>query len=142
MKRIKALTILAASLASVLSATAQTPRPMPDPGNVKLADLHWRDMCIYPDPLTKTYYMVGPGWRGVRLYTSKDLLNWFGPQLIYTAPKDVWGDIPIVSIWAPELHAYRGKYYLFLTFDTKNKFQEQWRETPAGVNPTGNWGTM
>jgi arabinan endo-1,5-alpha-L-arabinosidase len=101
---------------------------MKPPATVKLAEMHWRDICIYPDPITKTYYMVGPGWRGVRLYTSKDLVNWYGPKLIYDAPKDIWGDIPIVSIWAPELHEYKGKYYLFLTFDTNNKLQEQWRE--------------
>jgi arabinan endo-1,5-alpha-L-arabinosidase len=120
---------------------------MPAPANLKLADLHWRDMCIYPDPVAKTYYMVGPGRRGVRCYISKDLLNWYGPQVIYDAPADVWGDIPIVSIWAPELHAYKGKYYLFLTFDTKNMFQEQWRgwyprvtrgsQVLAGDSPTG-----
>ncbi|MCX6237304.1 MAG: glycoside hydrolase family 43 protein [Bacteroidia bacterium] len=111
---------------SIQSGAKAQPQMKP-PANVKLADIHWRDMCVYPDLVTKTYYMVGPGWRGVRLYTSKDLLNWFGPQLIYDAPKDVWGNIPIMSIWAPELHAYKGKYYLFLTFDTQNKFQEQWR---------------
>jgi len=95
---------------------------------VKLADMHWRDMCIYPDPTSKTYYIVGPGWRGVKCYSSKDLLNWKGPITIYDAPKDIWGEIPIVSIWAPELHAYKGKYYLFLTFDTQHKFSEQWRD--------------
>lgn len=109
-----------------LGAKAQPQRQMSAPANVRLADIRWRDMCIYPDPVTKTYYMVGPGWRGVRLYTSKDLLNWYGPQLIYDAPADVWGEVPIVSIWAPELHAYKGKYYLFLTFDTRNKLCEQW----------------
>jgi arabinan endo-1,5-alpha-L-arabinosidase len=46
--------------------------------------------------------------------------------MIYTAPQDVWGEIPIISIWAPEMHIYKGKYYLFLTFDTRNKFGEQW----------------
>jgi beta-xylosidase len=83
-------------------------------------------MCILPDQKTKTYYMVGPGGRGVGCYTSKDLLNWYGPTIIYTAPQDVWGEIPIVSIWAPELHFFKGKYYLFLTFDTRNKLCEQW----------------
>jgi arabinan endo-1,5-alpha-L-arabinosidase len=98
---------------------------IPAAANIKLAAIHWRDMCIYPDPLTKTYYMVGPGGRGVRLYTSKDLLNWFGPKQIYEAPGDVWGKIPVINIWAPELHAYKGKYYLFLTFNTQNKLPEQ-----------------
>ena len=113
-------------LASPSVSKAQS--QLPAPAVIKLADIHWRDMCIFPDPLTKTYYMVGPGRRGVKLYTSKDLLTWYGPQQIYEAPADVWGNIPIKSIWAPELHAYKGKYYLFLTFDTQNKFQEQWRE--------------
>jgi beta-xylosidase len=96
------------------------------PANIKLADMHWRDMCILPDLRTKTYYMVGPGGRGVGCYTSKDLLNWHGPLRIYEAPQDVWGEIQIVSIWAPEMHIYRDKYYIFLTFDTHNKFCEQW----------------
>jgi beta-xylosidase len=86
-----------------------------------------RDVCIRPDPSTKTYYMIGPAWKGVRAYTSKDLLHWEGPQMIYQIPPGVWGDIEIVSIWAPEMHIYKGKYYLFLTFDTRNKLCEQWR---------------
>jgi len=93
----------------------------------KLADIRMRDVCILPDQASKTYYMVGPARRGVRAYTSKDLVTWQGPQIIFSAPQDIWGKIPIVSIWAPELHSYKGKYYLFLTFDTRNKFPEQWR---------------
>ena len=81
-------------------------------GKVNLDSLRWRDMCIIPDPSTKTYYMVGTGGRSVRSYSSKDLITWEGPKIIYTAPPDVWGDIPIVSIWAPEMHIYKGKYYL------------------------------
>ena len=103
----------------------QTKRPN-QTGIINLDSLQWRDMCVLPDPASKTYYMVGPGGRNVRCYTSKDLKNWEGPKMIYTAPQDVWGDIPIVSIWAPEMHFYKGKYYLFLTFDTRNKLCEQW----------------
>lgn len=96
--------------------------------NVKLADILMRDPCILPDPASKTYYMIGSA-RGnrVRAYTSKDLATWQGPQTIFTAPPDIWGQIPIFGIWAPELHAYQGKYYLFLTFNTRNEFPEQWR---------------
>lgn len=97
-------------------------------GVVNLDSLRWRDMCIVADKSTKTYYIVGPGGRSVRSYSSKDLINWEGPKMIYTAPADVWGNIPIVSIWAPEMHIYKGKYYLFLTFDTRNKLCEQWPE--------------
>jgi beta-xylosidase len=90
-----------------------------------------RDVCVLADKTTQTYYMVGPGRFGgrphVRLYASKDLVFWQGPQTIFTVTDDLWGDIRVVGIWAPELHAYNGKYYLFLTFDTRNRFAEQWR---------------
>jgi len=84
-------------------------------------------MCVLADPVSKTYYIVGPGRRGVREYSSKDLIHWTGPEQIYTASDSVWGNIQVISIWAPEMHYYKGKYYLFLTFDTRNKFSEQWR---------------
>jgi len=106
---------------------AQNQRTVPQVGIYKLSEIRWRDVCILPDQASKTYYIVGPGGRSVKAYTSKDLINWTGPLIIYTAPQDVWGEIPIVSIWAPELHFYKGKYYLFQTFDTRNKLAEQWR---------------
>jgi GH43 family beta-xylosidase len=87
-----------------------------------------RDVCILPDPATETYYMIGPGGRSVRQYTSKDLVTWEGPQTIYQVADDAWGVIPIVGIWAPEMHKYQDKFYLFLTFDTRNRFPEQWRD--------------
>jgi beta-xylosidase len=102
---------------------------MPQDSNeiVHLSKIRMRDVCILPDAASETYYMIGPGWNSVRAYTSKDLKTWQGPKTIFRTPEDIWGDVRIVGIWAPELHAYKGKYYLFLTFDTRNKFQEQWR---------------
>ena len=116
-------------LALVLSrvATVEAQPASQRTNSIKLADIRMRDVCILPDQASKTYYMVGPAGRGVRAYTSKDLATWQGPQMIFRAPNDIWGDIPIVSIWAPELHAYKGKYYLFLTFDTRHLLPEQWR---------------
>ena len=110
-------------------AEQQAP-PITQPKPIKLADIRMRDVCILPDQASKTYYMVGPAGpgAGVRAYTSKDLSSWQGPQKIFTAPRDMWGDIPVVSVWAPELHLYKGKYYLFLTFDTRNLLPEQWRD--------------
>ncbi|MCJ7447678.1 MAG: glycoside hydrolase family 43 protein [Bacteroidales bacterium] len=125
MKRILPLILLIIGLSIHYESKAQF-RMQSEPKDIKLADIRWRDMCILPDPGTKTYYMVGPGGRGVGCYTSKDLRNWYGPTRIYNAPQDVWGEMPIVSIWAPEMHNYKGKYYLFLTFDTRNKLCEQW----------------
>lgn len=117
----------AAAFCLAASAWAQPAFTQQPSGPITLGKIRMRDVCILPDQKTKTYYMVGPTGRAVRAYTSKDLLNWTGPEIVFRAPGDIWGDIPIVSIWAPEMHAYNGKYYLFLTFDTRNKFPEQWR---------------
>lgn len=41
---------------------------------------------------------------------------------------EMWSeDVNINSIWAPEIHAYQGKYYLFATFSSTTQFLEQWR---------------
>ena len=113
---------------------AQTPLPVVE--NAKLPELHMRDVCILADEKTKTYYAVsstfvpvkdGRGQPAVQAYTSRDLINWSGPRIIFQTPPEFWGAINIRGIWAPELHAYKGKYYLFLTFDTDSQFAEQWR---------------
>ena len=110
------------------------PRPEPAPkfGTVRRAELRARDACIYPDPATQTYTMYfsagqkGPNRRpAVVAYTSQDLEHWTGPTVVFETPADWWADR---GIWAPEMHAYRGKYYLFLTFDSSHKFPEQWRD--------------
>ncbi|MBN2310740.1 MAG: family 43 glycosylhydrolase [Candidatus Hydrogenedentes bacterium] len=126
--------LVCASLSSVAPAATPAAAPMPRRGMMQdsdettpLSQIRMRDVCILPDPVSKTYYMIGPGGRSVRQYTSKDLATWQGPHTIFTPPQDVWGDIPVGGIWAPELHAYKGRYYLFLTFDTRNRFPEQWR---------------
>ncbi len=98
------------------------------PAEVQLKDMKWRDVCILADDQSGYYYMVGPGGKSVYCYRSRDLLNWEDGRPIFTIPENFWGDMDIVSIWAPELHHYKGKYYLFLTFDTRNMFREQWRD--------------
>ncbi len=121
--------LLIAALLSTLPAWSQPRRDMiSDSDEIRhLSTIRMRDVCILPDPATETYYMVGPGRNSVRVYTSKDLTMWQGPKTIFRTPEDIWGDIRVIGIWAPELHKYKGKYYLFLTFDTRNKFPEQWR---------------
>jgi len=64
----------------------------------------------------------------VRVLTSRDLVVWEGPHTIFQTPPDLWPGVPIRGIWAPEMHHYRGRYYLFLTFDTNTLLPEQWRD--------------
>lgn len=136
MKRLLILLIL---FLGVTAANSQvSPRPTPAQfGKRSLSDVRLRDVCILADEKTRTYYAVAatrapdkPGFRnaGVQAYTSKNLVSWEGPIVIFQAPDDLWGDVAIKSVWAPELHAYKGKYYLFLTFDTDSKLAEQWRD--------------
>ena len=105
--------------------------PMPAPRDVKLADERVRDPCVWVDGATQTYYLVSAGRRGpngrrtVVQYQSKDLQTWNGPRVIFEIPEDFWTQR---GIWAPELHAYQGKFYLFLTFDSDQKLPEQWRD--------------
>ncbi|MDR1012183.1 MAG: glycoside hydrolase family 43 protein [Opitutaceae bacterium] len=102
------------------------------PETVRLADVRLRDCCVLADAKTQTYYLVsstgrrGPDKRpAVVQYTSKDLVNWTGPRVVFEIPEGFWAQ---KGIWAPELHAYHGKYYLFLTFDTDTALCEQWRD--------------
>lgn len=78
------------------------------------------------------YYLVtASGYRGpngrsaVVAFTSKDLNVWEGPRVIFEVPADFWAQR---GIWAPELHSYRDKFYLFLTFNTDDLLPEQWRD--------------
>ena len=116
------------SLVSSLPAQQVMPEPTPA---VRLDKIRLRDSFVFADETTKTYQLVsstnrrGPNGRpAVISYTSHDLQTWEGPRVIFEIPQDFWAQR---GIWAPELHAYRGKYYLFLTFDTDDRFPEQWR---------------
>jgi arabinan endo-1,5-alpha-L-arabinosidase len=101
----------------------------PFSSNVKLADVRMRDACVLVDEASQQYVIIASArGAGVRAYTSKDLKTWEGPRLIFQAGPKFWGDIEVTGVWAPEMHVYQGKYYLFLTFDTKHAFPEQWRD--------------
>jgi arabinan endo-1,5-alpha-L-arabinosidase len=132
------LILFALVLLPALDATAQV-QPVnraQNPGKVRLADVRMRDVFILADETSRTYYAVsstfvpsteGRGRPAVRAYTSKDLVTWEGPHVIFQTPTGFWGDANIRGIWAPELHSYKGKYYLIATFDTDSKLSEQWR---------------
>lgn len=127
MNRVKIALILSGLLLSatpLLPGDGQTGRDSDK--TIHLSDLRIRDVCILPDAATRTYYMVGPGWNSVRVYTSTDLETWRGPRTVFKTPENIWGDIRVVGIWAPEMHKYKDKYYLFLTFDTRHPLVEQW----------------
>ncbi|HCU29699.1 MAG TPA: glycoside hydrolase, partial [Sphaerochaeta sp.] len=40
-------------------------------------------------------------------------VHWEGPFVIFTPPAGFWGTN---NFWAPEVHLYQDKYYLFASF--------------------------
>ncbi|MFB9274353.1 glycoside hydrolase family 43 protein [Cohnella cellulosilytica] len=67
------------------------------------------------------YYLYGSTdpdiWKskgiGFDVYRSRDLEEWEGPYPAFRPDADFWSD---KNYWAPEVHAYQGKYYMFATF--------------------------
>lgn len=54
---------------------------------------------------------------GVDVYTSADLENWSEPQECFNSDKY---NLNREVNWAPEVHKYKGKYYMFITFTMEN----------------------
>jgi beta-xylosidase len=100
-----------------------------------IGDIHIRDPFILTDTQKGIYYMYTSlsqtsfefdSHGGVVIYKSKDLKTWEGPVQVFSVPEDNW----ITGIvWAPEVHKYNGRYYLFATLNTSlewKKRQEGW----------------
>ncbi|HSI84365.1 MAG: glycoside hydrolase family 43 protein [Candidatus Methylacidiphilales bacterium] len=51
-------------------------------------------------------------------FSSTDLQNWDGPFRIFTRPPDFWADH---NFWAPEVHQYQGRWYMFASFKALDK---------------------
>ena len=88
---------------------------------MKLSDIHIRDPFVLPVPSEGRYYLYGTmgqyTWSdtavGFDCYTSADLQTWEGPFPVFRPPAGFWADR---SFWAPEVHAYPGRYYMFASF--------------------------
>lgn len=101
-----------------------------------LSQTRLRDPFILPDEATGTYYLItslmrapGATGHGVCALTSQDLETWKGPYPIFEIGPDFWAQ---GSIWAPEMHRYRGRYYLFATMNSPERLtDEPWPDWPA-----------
>lgn len=127
-------------------ARAQTPQQALAPKKgLSLAEVPLHDPYILADTASRTYYLytsasprvVGRRIAGTVTYRSKDLLAWEGPFLVFECPPDAWA-APDESAWAPEVHAYKGKYYLFTTLHNSKRPLP----TPIPSQPNIMRGTM
>ena len=85
---------------------------------MKATEINIRDPFVLAED--GTYYLYGTRgetcWMegtGFDCYVSADLGNWEGPIEVFHKPEGFWADR---NCWAPEVHRYRGSYYLFATF--------------------------
>jgi beta-xylosidase len=87
-------------------------------GAKRITDINIRDPFIYACEKNHTYYMYASntvdGLGGVEVYTSKDLVEWSDPVQVFTVQPT---NRLTGKVWAPEMHYYKGKYYLFLTLN-------------------------
>lgn len=100
-----------------------------------LDQINIRDPYILTDSVKRIYYMyrtadsVTPDGRvrgGVEVFTSRDLENWDGPHTVMRIPA---GNGLTGTVWAPEVHRYNGRYYLFATINSDivwKKRKEGW----------------
>ncbi len=97
---------------------------------IPLASIHVRDPFILPVEQERSYYLVASAGRSVTVRQSEDLTTWGEPKTVFTIPEGFWGG---EAIWAPEMHQYRGRYYLFATFMNQEPVGEQWTNWPPRV---------
>jgi len=157
--RLRAMTMICATIVSSGAAAqnaaqnaVQNAAPIqlysanPDPAapiawrsGLRLPDIPLRDPWILVDKATHSYLlytsasmaMTGRQRGGTFVYQSHDLRIWEGPSIAFLCPDDGWADAT-QKPWAPEVHAYRGKYYLFTTLHNPQKpmvVKEPYRKT-------------
>ena len=99
-----------------------------------------RDPFIYVDHERGRYYLYAScsnrlgeaGPQGIEVYTSCDLAHWDEPQRVFTPPSGFWGTR---DFWAPEMHEYGGRYYLFASFSGEGR--NRGTQISAADAPTG-----
>lgn len=94
---------------------------------LKTSTIRIRDPFVLPCAASKTYllYSVLPDKGegdpvGVQVYESDDLERWSQPQTIFTLPSE-----RVKWVWAPEIHYYQGRYYLFVTLTFHELLEEE-----------------
>lgn len=84
-------------------------------------DIQIRDPFVFPSEMEGVYYLFGTTdkdpWNkkgvGFDAYISNDLESFEGPFPVFRPSDEFWGSH---DFWAPEVHYYQNRYYLFATF--------------------------
>ena len=119
----KRLATIVLSCFTAIASVAQT-------GNIALKDIFIRDPYVLADPRSGRYYLYRSVRAGdgsvpkgaVEAFMSDDLENWSGPVRVFDVPDDNW---ITGRVWAPEVHYYKGKYYLFATLNSDIEWKKR-----------------
>lgn len=96
--------------------------------NLPLGDIQIRDPFVLALPDSGEYLLFGSTdkniWSGPATgfdcYRSPDLLRWEGPFPAFRPPAGFWSQ---EQHWAPEVHHFEGRYYMFATFAAPGRFR-------------------
>lgn len=85
-------------------------------------DFQIRDPFVLPHDGVYYLYESKPwyGGDGVFVRTSNDLETWTEKKRVLSIPAGV----KCTAVWAPEVHKYKGKYYLFVTITEEDGVRE------------------
>ena len=86
----------------------------------RLTDLKIRDPFVVADAPSGHYWLyaandaarTGVPGAGTMVYRSRDLKRWSDPALVFQPGTDLWARN---GAWAPEVHRWKGRWYLFTT---------------------------
>jgi beta-xylosidase len=109
---------------------------------MRLPEMPLHDPFILAHKPSRTYYLYTSnranvsGVRGVgtMAYKSKDLLNWEKPKPVFIVPETSFAR---QGGWAPEVHEYQGRYYLFTTLHNDEKTLAKPPEVPFATHVRG-----
>ena len=120
----------------VTTSVAMVSMAFAQPKTYTLDDINIRDPYIMPVEKEGVYYMYassgvsenGKFYGGVVAYKSRDLKTWEGPVRVFEVPHD---NYLTGNVWAPEVHKYKGKYYLFATLNSDVRWKAPKQGHPA-----------
>lgn len=90
----------------------------------RAGDIKIRDPFVLPVAAERAYYLYGTTDKlpsgnhrgeGFDTFRSCDLIHWEGPFPAFRPKPGFWGTN---RFWAPEVHAWRNRYYMFATFSS------------------------
>lgn len=134
--------LLAAGTTALTSGLAATAAPAeadvpPDAYPLRLTDVPLRDPFVVPDAASRLYHLYvannaslsGARGVGTMVLRSRNLRDWSRPQAVFQVSPDLWG---VHGGWAPEVHRWRGRWYLLTTLHDPAK--------PLPVPKAGKYG--